>query len=258
MVSNWVDVRGRRLHARVSADTAPLGSLPLVLVHGLLVSSRYMVPLASRLAPSFPVHAPDLPGYGRSVKPRRTLDVPALADALVDYLEAAGLEQVVLVANSLGCQIAVDCAARYPARVRKLVLLGPTVDPSSRPTAKLALRWLLNVPLEPVSLDLVVLRDLLDMGPRRLLHTFRAMMDDRIETKLPLVRAPALVVRGGRDSTVSQEWAEQVVRLLPRGGLAVVPGVAHTINYNSPREVAQLVRTFVDSPVEGEMAARMG
>jgi pimeloyl-ACP methyl ester carboxylesterase len=217
-----------------------------------------MVPLARQLASSFMVHAPDLPGYGRSVKPRKVLDVPALADALVDYLEAARLGPVVLVANSLGCQIAVDCAARYPEWISKLVLLGPTVDPSTRPWAKLAARWLLNVPLEPVSLDFVALRDLLDMGPWRLLLTFRAMLDDRIETKLPLVQAPTLVVRGGRDSTVSQDWAERAVRLLPRGRLAVVPGVAHTVNYNSPREVAQLVRTFVDSPVGDDLAARMG
>jgi 2-hydroxy-6-oxonona-2,4-dienedioate hydrolase len=40
-------------------------------VHGLVVSSRYMVPLAEVLACWFDVYAPDLPGFGRSEKPSR-------------------------------------------------------------------------------------------------------------------------------------------------------------------------------------------
>jgi pimeloyl-ACP methyl ester carboxylesterase len=238
---------GHTIHARVSAPPMPAGRPPLVLVHGLLVSSRYFLPTAERLGAHYDVYVPDLPGWGRSGKPSRALTVPELADALVAWLDALGLERPVLVANSFGCQIVADLAARYPERVAGLVLLGPTVDPHARRLWKIGARWLLNVPLEPPGLDLVTLRDLLDMGVRRLIGTIRPMLNDRIERKLPSVTSPALVVRGGRDSTVPKRWATEATRLLPRGRLVEIPGAPHAINYNAPDAVAALVRDFVES-----------
>jgi pimeloyl-ACP methyl ester carboxylesterase len=83
------------------------------------------------------------------------------------------------------------------------------------------------------------------MGPRRLLGTFRHMLADRIEDKLPRVQAPTLVVRGEYDNTVPLHWAQAVVRLLPHGTLAEVPGAAHTVNYNAPARFERLIRPFV-------------
>ena len=49
--SEWDIVGGLRIHARVSASPAP--GRPIVFVHGLGVSSRYMEPTVSRLAATF-------------------------------------------------------------------------------------------------------------------------------------------------------------------------------------------------------------
>jgi pimeloyl-ACP methyl ester carboxylesterase len=239
------DVDGAAFHVRVSVEPVPENRPPIVLVHGLLVSSRYMMPTAKRLAPDFRVYAPDLPGYGKSDKPRRALNVPELADALAAWMRSAGLKRAALVANSFGCQVAAHFAVRYPERVERLILLGPTVDPHARGLLSIAARWLLMVPLEPFSLDLVVARDFLDMGPRCFLASVRHMLHDHIELQLRHIQAPTLIVRGERDTTVSQRWAEEAVRLLPHGRLAVIPGVPHTINYNSPDEVARLIRSFL-------------
>ena len=56
-------VNGLRIRARVSEDWVTYGP-PIVLVHGLVVSGRYMVPLLDELASSHTVYAPDLPGFG--------------------------------------------------------------------------------------------------------------------------------------------------------------------------------------------------
>jgi pimeloyl-ACP methyl ester carboxylesterase len=61
--SSWTQVNGRRMHARVGGR---VGAPAVVLLHGLGVSSRYMLPLARELAPHFRVYAVDLPGFGRS------------------------------------------------------------------------------------------------------------------------------------------------------------------------------------------------
>ena len=81
-----------RVFARVSSEPGSGRSAPVVLVHGQVISSRYMVPTAELLAPEFRVFAPDLPGFGLSGKPKRVLTVPELADALTGWMKANVLE----------------------------------------------------------------------------------------------------------------------------------------------------------------------
>ena len=245
LASRWALVEGLPMHARVSVDPVPAGSPTVVFVHGLLVSSRYAVPTALRLAPYFRTYVPDLPGYGKSVKPGHVLTVPELADALGAWMDAIGLGRVALVSNSFGCQVAADFTARYPERVERLVLAGPTTDPQRRTAHQQIGWWLLDVPLEPRSLYLVVVRDLLDAGPRRALRMFQHMLEDRIEEKLPHVPVPTLVVRGSRDTVVPQRWVEEATRLLPQGRLVVIRGAPHTLNYNAPRALVRVVRSFL-------------
>jgi 2-hydroxy-6-oxonona-2,4-dienedioate hydrolase len=256
LASRWTLVDGLFMHARVSVDPVPTERPPVVLVHGLIVSSRYMAPIAVRLAPCFQVYAPDLPGYGRSAKPAHVLNVTELADALGAWMQLVGIERAALVGNSFGCQIVADFTMRYPERVERAVLLGPTVDPRARSGLRQAARWLLNAPQESFSLGLVIARDLGDMGFRRAVGTFRFMLQDHIEEKFPRMRVPTLVVRGGRDPTVPQGWAEEAARLLPLGQLAVIPGAPHTLNYSSPLEVVRVVRPFLPKrPGDGALTA---
>ena len=197
-----------------------------MLVHGLVIPSRYMVPLA----PDFPVYAPDLPGFGESDKPRRVLAVPELAEALHAWMRAIGLPRAALVANSFGCQIVAELAARHPEAVDRLVLQGPTVDAGARSLPVQVWRTLRNGRMEPPALGRISAVDYAKAGLGRAVRTTRAMMRDRIEDKLPRVRAPTLVVRGSRDPVVPQAWAERVARTLSDGRLVVVEGGAHLAN----------------------------
>jgi 2-hydroxy-6-oxonona-2,4-dienedioate hydrolase len=67
-----------------------------------------------------------------------------------------------------------------------------------------------------------------------------------------LIEAPVLVVRGARDPICNQEWAETVARLLPRGRLAVIPEVAHTLVLTSATELAAVSRPFLMEPTGPE------
>ncbi len=237
-------VDGRRMYARVSVDRAPAGSPAVVLVHGLVVSSRYMIPTAQKLAPHHKVYVPDLPGFGRSEKLPSVLGLAGLSDSLAAWIETVGLESAVLVGNSVGCQVIADLALRHPERVERVVLQGPTMDPEARTTLRQAARLALDGTREPPSLLPIMLLDYLSAGLRRSFSTFQHALKDRIEEKLPHVRVPTLVVRGERDPIVPQRWAERVARLLPKGRLVVVPGAAHTMNYAAPSELARIVRVF--------------
>ncbi len=243
--SRWTVVGGNKIHACVSVDTAR-DDLPIVvLVHGLSVSSRYMLPTARCLAPDYGVHAPDLPGFGKSDKPRRVLDVGELADALVGYMDVADIARAPMIANSLGCQIVVDVALRYPERLERGVLIGPTIDPSGRTVVQQFWRLVRDSLREPLPQQLVVLTDYLKAGPRRTLRTLQYAIADQVENKLSRVPHPMLVVRGARDPIVPQRWAEEFARRLPDGGLVVIPRAAHTVNYSAPAELVHAIRPFL-------------
>jgi pimeloyl-ACP methyl ester carboxylesterase len=81
----------------------------------------------------FGVLALDLPGHGRSAGPALT-SVEAMAAWLLAVLDAAGVEAAALVGHSMGSLVALEAAAKAPARVRRLVLVGTaapmTVSPA--------------------------------------------------------------------------------------------------------------------------------
>lgn len=217
----------------------------VVLLAGLGLSGHYLLPVAAELAPRFLVWAPDLPGYGRTLPGRVALDVPELADAVVAWMDRVGLERAVLVGNSMGCQTAVEAAARHPARVSHVVLEGPTIDAGARSVLRHVGRIAIAGRREPPSLGPIQVLDWARSGPRSVVATIRYAFTHRIEERLPEVRCPALVVRGARDPIVPQPWAERVAAGLPNGSLVVVPDASHAMVYAWPRELARLVETFV-------------
>ncbi|HSC49379.1 MAG TPA: alpha/beta hydrolase [Gaiellaceae bacterium] len=228
------------MHARELGDGPPV-----VLLHGYGVSGTYMLPLARQLAGDYRVLVPELPGQGAS-EPRPGLrSVPELADAFAAWLDAAELDRPAAVANSLGCQIVTELAAREPERLGPLVLVGPTVDPARRGGRHQLFAALRDSAQEPLQLVAIAAADDLGVGLRRLVATARAALDDRIEDRLALVQQPTVVVRGGADPFVGADWAERVASLLPDGRLVVVPGEPHAVHFTRPDVVARVVREFL-------------
>jgi 2-hydroxy-6-oxonona-2,4-dienedioate hydrolase len=248
VTSRRISVDGLGVHTWMAGEGPPV-----VLVHGLGVSGRYMLPLAQSLAERWSVLAPDLPGYGRSQKPPAPLGISELASALAGCLDALGLERAAFVANSMGCQVLTELAVRFPERVGPLALIGPTVDPKLRVARRQLLGGLRDSAREPLSLLTLVAHDQSRMGVRALLATMRSALADHIEQRLPLIEQPTLVLRGERDGFVSAEWGEQVAALLPRARLVVVPREPHAVHYTRPDLVAAVVARLLFE--EGEQAA---
>jgi len=69
------------------------------------------------------VLAPDLPGHGRSSGPLLPT-IAEMADWTATLLDAAGARQAKLIGHSMGSLIALELAARHPAKVSALVLIG--------------------------------------------------------------------------------------------------------------------------------------
>jgi len=244
-VSHWTQVNGLRVHC---STTVPMvGGPPLVLVHGLGVSSRYLLPTARALARRFDVYAIDLPGSGRSERPADPLNLAQSAQVLLRWMDENHLKRPSFLGNSMGCQVLLELAVAAPERVDRLVLVGPTADPRWRSFARQVPRWLLELFREPLSLLPILLRDYLTFGPLRFLRTARFALADRPEDKLTRVQAPTLVVRGERDAFVSDTWVKQCASLLPVATTATVPDAAHAVNYSAPEALAQVVAPFLQA-----------
>jgi pimeloyl-ACP methyl ester carboxylesterase len=121
-----------------------VGANPVVLLHGLTATRRYVV-MGSRTLQraGYRVLAYDARGHGQSTPaPRRAYGYEHLADDLLAVLDAAGIERAVLAGASMGAHTAVRFALEHPERIAALALITPAFDPaiSSRDEHELA-RW---------------------------------------------------------------------------------------------------------------------
>jgi 2-hydroxy-6-oxonona-2,4-dienedioate hydrolase len=210
-----------------------------------------MIPLAECLAQTSEVHAIDLPGFGRSKGPLPAPSIPELADMLVRWLTIAKIERCHLVANSLGCQVCADLAARFADRVATLTLIGPTIDPAAHSISKHIPRLAADLVREPPRLFLNQIIDVLRAGPRRCFTMVREMFRDRIADKLPQIGVRSLVIRGEHDAIVPEAWAREAAQLLPRASHLTLRTAAHCVHYSHPAETARAILDFTRAAEDG-------
>src|SRR5437899_5672773 len=120
MQSGFVEMGSLRVHHMQGGHGSAV-----VFVHGL-GSSGYMEwrHNLEEVTGRHRVFAPDLPGYGRTDKPRVRYTVPYFARFIRRYMEDRGLRSAALVGASLGGRIALEVALEQPKLVRKLVLVN--------------------------------------------------------------------------------------------------------------------------------------
>jgi pimeloyl-ACP methyl ester carboxylesterase len=116
---------------RISYDSYGEGQRALVLVHGLLMNRRMFEHLAPELAAAGNrVICVDLLGHGRSDRPEdlRLYSMPLFARQVVALLDHLELESAVVGGTSLGANVALELAVRYPERAQALFVEMPVLD----------------------------------------------------------------------------------------------------------------------------------
>lgn len=118
--------------------------LPVVLLHGLTATHRYVVMGSSALQRSgHCVIAYDARGHGESAPAPQpgAYEYADLAGDLLAVLDASGVERAVLAGASMGAHTALRVALEHPARVAGLVLITPAYDPGMHLDAASLARW---------------------------------------------------------------------------------------------------------------------
>jgi len=94
----------------------------LVVLHGLLGSSRNWLTIGGDLASRHHVFALDLRNHGKSPH-GAPMDYATMVDDVLTWLDARGLPKVTLMGHSMGGKVAMLLACRHPARVERLVVV---------------------------------------------------------------------------------------------------------------------------------------
>jgi len=101
------------------------GDKTIILVHGLASNAgfwRYNIP---ELSKHYRVIAVDLPGYGKSQKGNYLYSMSFYADQIKKLIDKLDLKNVVYVGHSMGGQIGIKLAIKYPDLLHKLILASP-------------------------------------------------------------------------------------------------------------------------------------
>lgn len=252
-----VDAGGVRLHVRrlAAGTTGSTQSMPMVLLHGLGVSGAVWQSFARRLAPPWPVIAPDLRGHGRSAHPPsgtvHGYDPTAYAGDVGELMRALGVHQAPLVGHSLGALVALTLAAATPERVPALVLLDPPLDASlPNPDVEQVYR-LRHAP--PGELEAY-------LSTPTLAPLFRQATDEAFAALLaappgapwawavaPAIRAPILLVQAdpAHGGLLHDHVAREFVDHLPNGSLLSIAGAPHAVHASHPAQLAEALLTFL-------------
>jgi pimeloyl-ACP methyl ester carboxylesterase len=233
-------------HTLAATVAGPEDAATFLLIHGIGASRRYFEPLVKTLGQRFRVIALDLPGFGRSSRPRNALDTREFAEIIAGLIQDQGWSEPILVGHSMGCQIISQLLTARPHTTTKAVFLGPTTNPHERTALLQTLRLLQDTLREAPSLTAIILTDYLKCGLPRYLATLRHMLTDSIENRLPHCPATILVIRGHRDPIVPHDWAAEVARLVPDARLHEIPGAPHVVQYQHAATVATLCANLAD------------
>jgi pimeloyl-ACP methyl ester carboxylesterase len=118
------EVQNRKAFAYTAAHQLDLAKPTMVFVHGAGLDHSWFG-LQSRYFGyhGWNVLAVDLPGHGRSEGPALP-NVGAMSGWVFEVLEGLKIEKASLVGHSMGSLVALECAARQPARVERIALIG--------------------------------------------------------------------------------------------------------------------------------------
>ena len=241
MRSSWTRVHGIKTHARVLGKGPPL-----LLLHGLGCSSEYFEPLQRALSGDFTTYALDMAGFGQTRVPMGSyLQLERLSEHVAQWMVEMDLEQIPVLGHSLGGEVAIDLAARFPERVSQLILCAPTGIPENPSVLVQMWNLTLDFPLERPWLIGKAARAYLRCGASRMLAMARDQKRHLTGPLLERIHVPTLVIVGVRDPVIRPYTAHVLERAIPHTQSLILPRGTHALHDSCPLEVKEAVLAFL-------------
>src|SRR2546428_6207047 len=243
---------------------------PMILLHGGLGSNEMFGPVLPQLSEHHQVIAPDLQGHGRTADIARPIDVRLMADDIAALIDHLGLDKPDVVGYSLGGGVAIHKAAKYPAKIRRLVAASANIRPDAIYAEMRAQQGQVNAAAADFMKDTPMYQLYNRVAPRpedfpKLLDKIGASMakDFDFADEVRGLQVPTLIVAADADMAPPSHYVE-VFKLLggglrdggwmgegrPAGGhaLAILPGLTHYNIGVSPLFAAVILAFLGDHP----------
>ncbi len=274
-----ISVNGVSLSVREWSGKGPA----IVCIHGLTANHTCWQSLADVLAPDYRLIAYDLRGRGGSDKPPKGYSLEIHARDLLGLLDHFGLKTAIIMGHSLGAEIALYVAARFPKRTKKLILVDGGLDFRAEvfdsiapavnrlgvefPSMEVFLQMLQGLPMLTGRWNDYLERyfrydvEILPSGAVRskvAKHAVEEEVANLVRERLWVlhhqVRCPALILRApdglltATDCLMTQEEAEALAHAIPKSRLVVVPKTNHyTVLLGKNPKTRQAIRKFLAS-----------
>ncbi|MBO0763689.1 MAG: alpha/beta fold hydrolase [Hyphomicrobiaceae bacterium] len=220
------------------------------------------IPFLDRLAEQRTVIVPSLPGFPGGDRGHTVLDTHLdWVLAVRDLVDKAGLAGADLIGSSVGGSFAAEVAAIWPDKVRRLALIAPfglydASNPAADPWAQRAdelaalmtarpetYKALKEVPAGANSVEWPIEQTRAAEAAARI---FWPLGNTRLERRLPLIKAPTLLLWGEQDHLLPRSYADAIAAAI--GGeteVRIIPGAAHLAELDRPDEVAAVILGFL-------------
>jgi pimeloyl-ACP methyl ester carboxylesterase len=264
--------------ARIDLASGPIyyrvggSGFPCLLIHGWGGSSRYWQRTIASLGDRHRLYAPDMPGYGVSPPMHDAATPQRLAELLIAYADSLGLAQFDLNGHSFSAGVACFMAARYPERIRRLVLTCFSTYRSERE------RWVVNQVHHILALWMALRRpwmaqqraiyrtaagrffyrppsddavlqesfaDFLKMDKRVALESAANAGSLEINAALKAVQCPTLLVAARQDAIMPPQGTPEVARLIANCTLVWIERCGHLPMIERPEVYHRLVGEFL-------------
>jgi 3-oxoadipate enol-lactonase len=208
-------------------------------------------------------HSPvafDMPGHGRSSGVEGLRTIQDYADFAIAFADALKIDSAVFVGRSMGGAVAMDIAARYPARVQGLVLMA-TAAKLNVPKERIE-QWravTMGRSGQPFTNDgyspktIAEKREVIQEGwgeqirtdPRTRWGDMVACSQVDLRSQLGKITAPTLVLAGSHDQVTPPGDAELIKSGIQGARLEVLADAAHNLTPERPNEVNAAVEKFL-------------
>jgi pimeloyl-ACP methyl ester carboxylesterase len=240
------------------------GGKPLLVIHGELGVPGWLDAYA-RLAGSFEVIVPSLPGYGKSTRPDWIMGVHDVAAWVTWFARDQNIRTPVnVIGCSLGGWVAAEIATVAPQFINRMVLVGAMgVKPREGEIfdyflegGKTGLRRGFHQPEQSAEFQKYYGKELTP-AETELVEQHREMTcrvawkpymhSLTLPSLLPGVRTPTLLVWGRQDAITPVNSGELYQRAIPGARLAVIENCGHMAEMEKPAEFAELAAAFLNA-----------
>lgn len=251
-----------KLNTRAQSAQSPNNNSPIVLVHGLFGSLDNLGVLARDLVSDHDILQVDMRNHGLSGRsPEMTY--AAMAQDLLDTLDANHLEKVTLIGHSMGGKAVMALTALAPERISGLVVIDVApVDYDVRRHDEIfaAINAVTDAGVSTRQQAAAIMREHLnEEGVVQFL--LKSFVDGQWRFNVPVLwdqyseivgwqpvpawQSPTLFVRGGNSPYVTEACRDELIRQFPEARAHVIAGAGHWVHAEKPEAVLRAIRRYL-------------